>query len=127
MKNKSVLSKVISIIFVLIYWSLGLFTLLTITVNTKNDISRVILGKYEITNLSWFLGMVPAIFIIFYLIFLLFKQSRLKTFVRLLATATLFVYIYLAYILGYLPTYLIIGMIFSALTILKLKNFQFKP
>jgi len=127
MKIKKVLSKIGNVIFSLIYWSLGLITLWSVTSNTFNDISRVVLGEYTITNLKWFLGMVPAVFLIFYIIFLLFKLSRLKTIVRLLAAVASLVFFFVIYFTQHQPPYLIMSLIFSTLTIFKLKNFQFNP
>lgn len=127
MKIKKVLSKIGNVVFSLIYWSLGLITLWSVISNTFNDISRVVLGEYTITNLKWFLGMIPAIFLIFYIIFLLFKLSELKTIVRLLAAATSLVFFFVIYFTQHQSPYLVISLIFSTLTIFKLKNFQFNP
>lgn len=127
MKIKNILLKIISIIFGLIYWSLGLITLWSVSSNTFSDISRVLSGEYEITNLKWFLGMIPAIFLIFYIIFLLFKLSGLKTIVRLLAAATSLVFFFVIYFTQHQPPYLVMSLIFSTLTVFKLKNFQFNP
>lgn len=127
MKIKKVLSKIGNVIFSLIYWSMGLITLWSVSSNTFNDISRVVSGEYTITNLKWFFGMVPAVFLIFYIIFLLFKLSKLKTIIRLLAAATSLVFFFVIYFTQHQPPYLIMSLIFSTLTIFKLKNFQFNP
>ena len=127
MKIKNVLLKIISGIFGFIYWGFGLIALWSVADNTCNDISRVILGKYEITNLRWFLGMIPGIFILSYIIFLLFKLSRLNNVVRLLSAATSLVFLFVIYFTQHQPPYLVISLIFSTLTIFKLKNFQFNP
>lgn len=125
MKIKEVIFIILNTMFNLFYWIIGIFVFFTTIYNTYYDINRVISGEHIITNIKWFLGMTPTIFFIFFFIFLIFKLIILKNIVRIFAAFSAILYCLILY-WGNQEIYLIVSLLFFIITLLKLKNFQFK-
>ena len=100
--------KATKFLFKFLYIILGIYAFFVVISSTISDISRVISGEATIYNLFWFLGMVPAIFFILFLVSIfLKKQIFLKRITGVLGIFGFLVFVMFWFIAGFnLATFL---------------------
>jgi hypothetical protein len=88
------MKKISKFFFKLLYFLWGVYSLLLVTISTLTDISRVLNKSNRIDNWYWFLGMIPGLFYVVYLISLKAKGSIfLKKISSILGILSLFVFV----------------------------------